>query len=835
MKAKRIIGCLLTIYLGLGCISEAADMGLLIKDGDFENGIDGFGISYSGRDDTTLPYIFHSSDAVSSGEYSLEFVSSKTLLNKTSTSPQSMGFAYQGIYNTEYISVEEGRGYTISADFYTESNGVKMRFIQMDGNKAVAVSPEKELKNGVWQTETYRWKPDFSTDKNRVRVVFYNISKNKSVYIDNFSYSADYISDASWKADDNGITATEENGFSYTATAEAFKKYSGIYTETDKAILDTSKKYVLSGYIDTDMKEAAVYVSADNIDGCFSEYAITPENGAYINLCFDPEKCDDSEIKFSITAVGTCENPQGKISLKELKISETDTAVNLEQRGEKLIVSGNLRKGNEDRELNINASELGDFTAYSDGSGAYEYSCDSSGIQKRKGIFVTVSNLQGYSDCEDKINGYIEVYNNDYRNDIAKQADEATSLSEINAVLTDEALMDTGISKMKNFRVADRDFVMNCLLKEDISTYEKLEEQVKTGSIISILSAKDMEISEAAEKYGNELKLDSIKAYKNEYSGTDKSALETLFKNCKTEINSMEDLHYVITEIIVKEKANKAANYSEIMTSVTKYADDLSLDMQEYNALSAQNKYTVANSFTTYLKSADSFKTLQAELDRLVAGTKKIVSGGGSGGSGGSGSSAGMQTYNWNTPKQPEKEESKWEFADLTGWEWANEGIYALLEKGVLSKSEDKKFKPADNVTRAEFAKMIALGFGLTASGSEKVFDDVQTDDWYYDYVMALYENKIVNGITESCFGADEAITRQDVCVILYRIKGNNETADISSLPFTDFDVVADYAKDAIVFMSSNGYVNGYEDGSFRPYNNTARAEAAKLIYGIIK
>ena len=71
--------------------------------------------------------------------------------------------------------------------------------------------------------------------------------------------------------------------------------------------------------------------------------------------------------------------------------------------------------------------------------------------------------------------------------------------------------------------------------------------------------------------------------------------------------------------------------------------------------------------------------------------------------------------------------------------------------------------------------------------------------------------------------------------MILYRIKGNNETADISSLPFTDFDVVADYAKDAIVFMSSNGYVNGYEDGSFRPYNNTARAEAAKLIYGIIK
>lgn len=832
MKAKRIIGCLLTIYLGLGCISEAADMGVLIKDGDFENGIDGFGISYSGRDDTSLPYIFHSSDAASSGEYSLEFVSSKTLLKKTSTSPQSMGFAYQGIYNTEYISVEEGRGYTVSADFYTENNGVKMRFIQMDGNKAVAVSPEKELKSGIWQTETYKWTPSSSSDKNRVRAVFYNISKNKSVYIDNFSYSADYISDASWKADNNGITDAEENGFSYTASAKTFKNYSGIYTETDKAIFNNNKKYVLSGYIDTDMKEAAVCVSADNIDGCFSEYAITPENGAYINLCFDPEECEDSEIKFSITAVGTCENSQGKISFKELKIRETDTAVGLEQKGEELIVSGNLRKGNEERELHINAGEMGDFTAFSNESGAYEFSCDLSAIQKHRGIFVTVSNLQGYSDCGDVINGYIDVYNNDYRNNIAKQADEITSLSELKAVLTDETLMDIGISKMKNFRVADRDFVMNYLLGEDISTYEKLEEQIKTGSIISRLSEKYMGISEAAEKYGSELKLDSVKAYKNEYAGTDKSVLESLFKSSKTEIKSMEDLHYVMTEIIVKEKARKAANYSEIMNCVVKYADDLSLDMKEYNALSAQNKYTAANEFTAYIKTADSFKTLQAKLDELVAKTKNNVIGGS--GSGGSGSSSGAQVYNWGTQTQPVKED-KWEFADLKGWEWANESIYALLEKDILSKSEDKKFKPADNVTRAEFAKMIALGFGFTASGTEKVFDDVDTDDWCYDYIMALYENKIVNGITESHFGADEAITRQDVCVILYRIKRNNETADISSLPFTDFDLAADYAKDAIIFMNNNGYVNGYEDGSFRPYNNTARAEAAKLIYGIIK
>lgn len=836
MKTKRIIVCLLTMCFGLSFVAEAADTGLLIRDRDFENGTDGFGISYSGRDDTTLPYIFHSSDTASSGNYSLEFVSSKTLTEKTSASPQSMGIAYQGIYNTEYISVEKGRGYTVSADFYTEGNGIKMRFIQMDGNKAVAMSPETELQSGVWQTQTYKWTPDAATDKNRVRVAFYNISKNKSVYIDNFSYSADYIPDSSWEADEGGIVGMEENGFSYTAPAEAFKKYRGVYAEIDKSILDENKKYVLSGYIDTDMKEAALYVSADNIDNCFSEYEITPDSGAYVNLCFDPSECKDSKIMISITAAGTSENPKGKISLTNLKISETDTSMKLEQKDDKLFVSGQLRKGNDNRELSVNVTDKEEFSVFSDGNGAYKFSCDLPDIQKSKGIFVSIRNINGYSDCGDVICGYTEAYNNDYRNETAKTAGEMTSSDDLKAYLTDEVLKDMGILKIKNFRIADKNFVFDYLPGNDISTYEKLEEQIKTGSIISRLSTKDITLAEAIEKYGMQLKLDSVKAYKNEYGHANKSTLESLFRSCTTEIKSINDLHYMITELLVKEKAGKAANYSEIMNCVTKYSDDLSLDFREYNALSMQNKYTVANSFTGYLKTADSFKTLQARLDKLVAEADNSTSGGTGGG--GSNGSSGSKIYDRGPGAQPVKTPeaaAEWKFSDLKGYEWADESIYALTEKGVVSKSPDKMFRPADKVTRAEFAKMIALSFGFTASGNKTVFDDVDRDDWYFDYITALYENNIVNGMTENHFGADEAITRQDVCVILARIKGKNEAADISDTPLTDISSAADYAKEAIVFMNGKGFVNGYEDGSFRPYNNTSRAEAAKLIYSIIK
>lgn len=144
-------------------------------------------------------------------------------------------------------------------------------------------------------------------------------------------------------------------------------------------------------------------------------------------------------------------------------------------------------------------------------------------------------------------------------------------------------------------------------------------------------------------------------------------------------------------------------------------------------------------------------------------------------------------------------------------------------------------FRPSDFVTRAEFAKMISVCFNLKSTQSAAVFDDVNTNDWYYGYVMAMYENKTVNGISENYFGADEFITRQDICTILSRIIGANESADIKNCLLTDIDSASEYAKAAIMDMNSRGYVNGYDDGSFRPYNNASRAEAAKLIYSVSK
>ncbi len=111
------------------------------------------------------------------------------------------------------------------------------------------------------------------------------------------------------------------------------------------------------------------------------------------------------------------------------------------------------------------------------------------------------------------------------------------------------------------------------------------------------------------------------------------------------------------------------------------------------------------------------------------------------------------------------------------------DSIYNLVDKGVISKPDDRIFNPSDNVTRAELAKMIAILFDIAEyGGSEAKFNDVKTDDWYYRYVMALYENEVVKGMSDTEFGSEMPVTRQDICVIFTRLLGERQRARAQAL-----------------------------------------------------
>jgi|GEM_PF-2714535 len=177
--------------------------------------------------------------------------------------------------------------------------------------------------------------------------------------------------------------------------------------------------------------------------------------------------------------------------------------------------------------------------------------------------------------------------------------------------------------------------------------------------------------------------------------------------------------------------------------------------------------------------------------------------------------------------------------SDLEGFEWAEEAIHYLYENFIMTGDGNGNFRPGDNLTREEFTKILITAFGGGKIEEVKIqFADVDEDAWYKPYVATACRLGITVGITEDTFGVGQYITRQDAAVMLQRAADAyylNFEKKQTLVDFTDYDTVSDYARVAVDILARAQIINGFEDGSFRPYRNITRAEIAKIIYECIK
>ncbi len=163
-------------------------------------------------------------------------------------------------------------------------------------------------------------------------------------------------------------------------------------------------------------------------------------------------------------------------------------------------------------------------------------------------------------------------------------------------------------------------------------------------------------------------------------------------------------------------------------------------------------------------------------------------------------------------------------FPDVTkDYSWAESAIEKLSEAGYLNGYPDGTFRPEQNITRAEYAKLITLIFGNKKTVS---YQDVAKTDWFYPYVS--YSGGYF--ITAEKFFPNQNITRQEVAYALYiGLELTDSLAD-KSIPFRDFDQVDNDYKDAVKILARNGLVTGYPDGSFGGEREITRAEIAAVL-----
>ena len=144
-------------------------------------------------------------------------------------------------------------------------------------------------------------------------------------------------------------------------------------------------------------------------------------------------------------------------------------------------------------------------------------------------------------------------------------------------------------------------------------------------------------------------------------------------------------------------------------------------------------------------------------------------------------------------------------------------------------------FEDNEAVTREQLAKILAVINNDTTKGMQynEIFEDVSEDAWYYDSIKACFGAGIVKGADESHFGVGLSLTRQDACVMIYRIIADK--AQYSSSQYADRAAVAEYAVEAVDALSAMQVINGMGNNRFEPMSTLTRAQAATIIYKVIE
>ncbi len=127
------------------------------------------------------------------------------------------------------------------------------------------------------------------------------------------------------------------------------------------------------------------------------------------------------------------------------------------------------------------------------------------------------------------------------------------------------------------------------------------------------------------------------------------------------------------------------------------------------------------------------------------------------------------------------------------------------------------------------------MSFTVTAEGASGLpFDDVNAGKWYYDTVKTVYDEGIMEGVTETTFAPEDPMTRAQIVTIFYRLADMYRTDLKNKGLFKDTTKTAWYA-DYLGWAVYAKLVDGYPDGTFRPNKAITRQELAKLIVGFLR
>lgn len=392
-------------------------------------------------------------------------------------------------------------------------------------------------------------------------------------------------------------------------------------------------------------------------------------------------------------------------------------------------------------------------------------------------------------------------------------------------------------------------FVKGSAIKDSADLTVRLDE----AAVLTMLQfTPDDQLTEAVLQYEPQLLLKELAQYQ-----TYDEMIDTVKLHCISAVNAKKPESFAVfretfAQQVIFSTIAQTSGWELVETVLETYQESIKdgddvLDLSQLEDVkNPSDVYTMlcGEEFKSYAELIaafdDAVDTVLAQENKNQGNSRPSGGGGGGGGSSRPSGSGGIihGDVSITTPEPEEEEEKemkpdgKFAFSDMTGYDWAVESVENLRIAGIVEGRTAQHFVPQGTVTREEFVKMAMMAINASGGGQTQL-TDVQADAWYAPYINTAVAQGYINGISQTEFGVGQNISREDVCVLLYRIldaKGKVVTQRTADSDFTDRDDISDYALSSVDYLYANGMIQGMGDGTFSPKANLTRAEAAVLI-----
>jgi hypothetical protein len=169
-------------------------------------------------------------------------------------------------------------------------------------------------------------------------------------------------------------------------------------------------------------------------------------------------------------------------------------------------------------------------------------------------------------------------------------------------------------------------------------------------------------------------------------------------------------------------------------------------------------------------------------------------------------------------------------FSDVNPTDYFYAPVLDLYSRGAIAGYPDGTFRPYNNITRGQIAKVVVLALQWPqANPATGTFSDVAPGSTFFPYVETAVQHGVISGYPDGTYRPNNDLTRGQIAKIMVMAQqwalANPATATFSDVPVGS--TFFQYVETAV----THTLLSGYPDGTFRPNTTATRGQASKIIY----